>query len=155
MLHYKCPIQHPDCRLVSSCKFAFQHNLPFCAGYENGTITDCSIRHLEHKIQSLSALSSGQQATAAPHVDTPAVRESDDPSFAPVVRRRPADPHLGHSIVSLCIPALSPAPDVLISCSREQQNIVVWSSPTDYVMYRAHVGGARCVFDRMPLFFVC
>ncbi len=80
--------------------------------------------------------SSEEQALAS-------ARPDDEFSFAPVVQRRPADPHMGNSIVSMCTPKLSPNPEVLISCSRQQQNIVVWSSSSDYVTYRAHAGGAR------------
>ncbi len=60
-----------------------------------------------------------------------------------LVSRRAIDPHLGTSIVAICVPKACPIPGMLVSCSR-QKTIVVWFSCNDYISYNAHADGARC-----------
>jgi hypothetical protein len=100
-------------------------------GFANGAIIDCSIRQLEDKIQQLHTNSSRRRTEAA------------DDATTTLISRRAIDPHLGYSIVAMCVPKACPIPGLLVSCSR-QKTIVVWYSGSEYTSYNAHADGARC-----------
>ncbi len=109
--------------------FLFCFPSPVIPGFNNGAILDCHIGLLEDKIEQL-------------HVNSSWQRTGDGDAPTPISRRA-IDPHLGTSIVAMCVPKLCPIAGILVSCSR-QKDIVIWFSCNDYMSYNAHADGARC-----------
>jgi hypothetical protein len=114
------------------------------SGYDDGSIVDCSLESLESKINQLTENKTKTTLASQKH--------KDDLVSNPVFRRRTMAAHQNCNVVAMCVPQLPLRPGALVSCA-QQNIIVVWSSPSDYISYAAHAKGARygaVLFGNMP-----